>query len=157
MTKGLVSTLWEAGIATATGGAGLVGKETAAEVGEAASSAGFFKSAWRSVTSLFRRRPQSPISVRATVSGLHTPSQVGQIVRDMQAPGGYRYTSIEGRVSGYRVGNTYYIVEGHHRMTAAFRVLQKTGDGTAIRRLIEHGEFSMESRPLGRSYRFPLR
>lgn len=69
----------------------------------------------------------------------------------------YRYMSPEGRVTGYRVNNTYYIEEGHHRMTAAFRVLQKTGNGTAIRRLIEHGKFSMENRAKGRSYRFPLR
>ena len=85
--------------------------------------------------------------IKGTQQGLRNPGQVPNIMSDM-LKGMYRYDSPEGIIGGF-VDNkgVYYIGEGHHRIIAALRVYNKTGNAEPVLQLIKRGLWTLTNNP----------
>ena len=77
------------------------------------------------------------IPVRAMAQKLLTPSSIPTLMADMSREGGFIYSKAQ--ITYVKENGIYYVIDGNHRMTAAYKLYLKTGDRTAINSLIEHG------------------
>lgn len=72
--------------------------------------------------------------------------------------GNYRYAANEGRIGGFvDDAGTYYVGEGHHRMTAAQEIFKDTGNPSYINKLIKHGSWTKTAKPPVGSNSLPTR
>lgn len=98
----------------------------------------------------------TPPLVKATINELRTPEKVDSIKADMLS-GDYDYDLPENRIDGSQVGKTYYVGDGHHRMTAATEIFKETGDAKPMQQLVVHGIFPKAFLPPGEvEYDFPV-
>ena len=79
--------------------------------------------------------------IRGTQVGLKNPGNIDKIKEDMLT-GRFTYQELQARIGGVRDHQgTYYIVDGHHRMVAAFELYQETGDLKFIQELLFWGKW----------------
>jgi len=90
--------------------------------------------------------PEFPLPLRAP-SGIRIRSMTQNKLRkgSVENIPGIIESMLHGKpidyIAGFRSGNTYWINEGHHRMTAALEIYNKTGDASHVNKLLQEGNW----------------
>ncbi len=92
-----------------------------------------------------RLTPQALIVDGTVIYGsqnvLSKPGVIEEVKQAMQF-GLYRFSDLAGRIGGEITEEGEYVIgEGHHRMAAAFKIFQETGNSEFVQKLIQYGRF----------------
>ncbi|MBL8800212.1 MAG: hypothetical protein JNM56_40400 [Planctomycetia bacterium] len=95
--------------------------------------------------------------IRGTQIGLREPAQVDRLKASMRV-GEFAFHELDLRISGLRdTRGTYYVKDGHHRMTAALELAQETDDPTPVFELLRFGWWSEVTHPPNDARPMPAR
>src|SRR5262245_15403721 len=98
-----------------------------------------------------------PPRIRGTQLGLKNPALVDQLKAAMRA-GQFHFHEIRAQVGGVRDRKgVYHVVDGHHRIVAAWEIWLETADAEPLKKLLEFGNWDEWSHPPRDSRPLPLR